>query len=137
MSETIVELTSIQQAFIYSMEYGMIIIGFVCMVSKTAVSYRIYDLGILPTFKWPIQYRLYSIAYTDFDLMNFTFHLTKSSVCYFAYALCATNLTVYSSKFSNVHRNKWYQRASRRLFFIWWLISDEAGPTGRSLTVNF
>ena len=36
MSETIVELTSIQQAFIYSMEYGMIIIGFVCMVRKTS-----------------------------------------------------------------------------------------------------
>ena len=63
MSETIVELTSIQQAFIYSMEYGMIIIGFVCMVSKTAISYRIYDLGILPTY----QNDLYWLRLDEFD----------------------------------------------------------------------
>lgn len=45
MSETIVELTSIQQAFIYSMEYGMIIIGFVCMVRKTSKTglYKTYE----------------------------------------------------------------------------------------------
>ena len=63
---------------------------------------------------WPRHPTDLKMTYTDFDLMNLTLNLTKSSVCNFAYALCATNMTDSSSKFCNVHRNKWYQRASVR-----------------------
>ena len=81
MSETIVELTSIQQAFIYSMEYGMIIIGFVCMVSSPLIS--ISNSNIV-TNRHLIRYEF------EFNF-NTKFSLSFSS-CFACYAFKSSKL---------------------------------------------
>ena len=83
MSETIVELTSIQQAFIYSMEYGMIIIGFVCMVSSRLIS---ISTSNIVTKRHLIRYE-FGLAFN----LNTKFSLSFSS-CFACYAFKSLNV---------------------------------------------